>query len=79
MGRTLVTLESSDQSQDYGLGFSPDGRRLVTFNNDGVHVWDLPRIRAQLVPLGLDWDRPPYAGTTSAPRRGLLSVRVLDK
>jgi len=25
-----------------------------------LHVWDLRRIRKELVRLGLDWDAPPY-------------------
>jgi WD40 repeat protein len=38
------------------LTWSPDGSRLAVGMKDGrVILWDLPRIRARLEELGLDW------------------------
>jgi tetratricopeptide (TPR) repeat protein len=34
---------------------------------DGLRVWDLRRIRAELVKLGLDWDAPPYPPADEKP------------
>ncbi len=61
-GRAVATLKSPDQDRVGWIGFSPDGTRLLTTNNDSgsVHIWDLRRVREQLVPLELDWDQPPY-------------------
>ncbi len=59
-GRTLARLESPDLSVGWPV-FSPDGSRLVvtTMAGPAVHVWDLRRIRRQLLVMGLDWDAPP--------------------
>jgi tetratricopeptide (TPR) repeat protein len=58
-GRELARLEDPDQTAGAAV-FTPDGTRLVVNARDGLRVWDLRRIRAELVELGLDWDRPAY-------------------
>jgi WD40 repeat protein len=58
-GRELARLE--DPELYYGSAvFGSDGTRLVATARDGLRVWDLRRIRGELVRLGLDWDAPPY-------------------
>ena len=76
-GRELVRLTTLRPIVPTPLAFSPDGTKLVASTTQKtVLVWDLRRIRDQLVPIGLDWDAPPYP-TASAidalvrfPRRG---------
>jgi Tfp pilus assembly protein PilF len=58
-GREVARLEDPEQIAG-GAVFTPDGTRLVVAAEDGLRVWDLRRIRKELVRLGLDWDAPPY-------------------
>jgi serine/threonine protein kinase/WD40 repeat protein len=58
-GRELAQLEDPDRIGGQTV-FTMDGTRLVASIDDGLRVWDLRRIRAELVKLGLDWDAPPY-------------------
>jgi WD40 repeat protein len=52
-GREFATLPTTGGP----VCFSPDGGRLFTSaENDGIHVWDLRRIRQQLGEMGLEWD-----------------------
>jgi serine/threonine protein kinase/WD40 repeat protein/tetratricopeptide (TPR) repeat protein len=60
-GRELARLTTLQPVTPEPLTFSPDGTKLVaSTRRKTVLVWDLRRIRAQLAPLGLDWDAPPY-------------------
>jgi WD40 repeat protein len=61
-GQDKARLADPHQDHAEWLGFTPDGTRLVVVSNHGkaIHVWDLRRIRTELVRLGLDWDAPPY-------------------
>jgi hypothetical protein len=61
-GRTVATLEDPNQDRADWVGFSPDGTRLgfSTHDSYSVHVWDLPRVRAGLKAIDLDWDAPDY-------------------
>jgi serine/threonine protein kinase/WD40 repeat protein len=61
--KTLAILEPPFQEQYWTAGFDPEGSRLflTTRSPVAVRVWDLRRIREQLVPLGLDWPQPPFA------------------
>jgi WD40 repeat protein len=76
-GREKARLEDPHQDAS-GLAFTPDGTRLVAVSDDGkaIHVWDLKRIREELVKLDLDWDAPPYPERADA-APGPLAVRVL--
>ena len=58
-GRELAQLEEPTRAASPAF-FTPDSTRLVTDAADGLRVWDLRRIRAELTKLGLDWDAPPY-------------------
>jgi serine/threonine protein kinase/WD40 repeat protein len=74
-GRELARLEDPEQIAAPAV-FTPDGTRLVVAAADGLRVWDLRRLRAELARLGLDWDAPPYpAATAGAP--GPLEVQVV--
>jgi serine/threonine protein kinase/WD40 repeat protein len=58
-GRELARLEDPEQNTG-SAAFTPDGTRLVVKAKNGLRIWDLRRIRAELAKLGLDWDAPPY-------------------
>jgi hypothetical protein len=74
-GRELAQLEVPNRISSAAF-FTPDGTRLVTDAVDGLRVWDLRRIRAELTRLGLDWDAPPYPEALKA-RPEPLEVRVV--
>jgi serine/threonine protein kinase/WD40 repeat protein len=74
-GRELAQLEGPNRTAPAAL-FTPDGTRLVTEGADGLRVWDLRRIRAELTKLGLDWDAPPYPDAPKV-RPEPLEVRVV--
>jgi WD40 repeat protein/tRNA A-37 threonylcarbamoyl transferase component Bud32 len=76
-GQEKARLEDPHQDRAEPLLFTPDGTRLVAVSNDGkaIHVWDLRRIRAELVEIGLDWEMPPYPESTEVMHRP-LEVRV---
>jgi serine/threonine protein kinase/tetratricopeptide (TPR) repeat protein len=58
-GRELARLEDPEQNTG-AAAFTPDGTQLVVTGKNGLRVWDLRRIRAELAKMGLDWDAPPY-------------------
>jgi serine/threonine protein kinase/WD40 repeat protein/tetratricopeptide (TPR) repeat protein len=87
-GRELARLTTVPGDTPKPLVFSPDGTKLVA-NTDQrtVIVWDLRQIRDQLVPMGLDWDAPPYPALRTAseapgplppPRRVRVIGEVLE-
>src|SRR5262249_14418805 len=50
-GREFARLEDPNLEAYPWVGFSPDGTRLITTTSvkaRGVHVWDLPALRARL-------------------------------
>ncbi len=60
-GRPWARFQLPDGDWIRWMAFGPGGSQLVVAVEEGaVRVWDLPRVRAQLLPLGLDWDLPPY-------------------
>jgi Flp pilus assembly protein TadD len=61
-GRELARLEVPDATRLSPHFFSHDGSLLFAFGEEdrAIHVWDLRRVRAELVKLGLDWDAPAY-------------------
>jgi serine/threonine protein kinase/WD40 repeat protein len=62
-GRELARLEAPEQTRLIPDCFTTDGTRLIAVGLDtrALHVWDLRRIRKELVRLGLDWGAPPYS------------------
>jgi WD40 repeat protein/tetratricopeptide (TPR) repeat protein len=73
-GRELARLEDPEQIAKPAV-FTPDGTRLVVAAEDGLRVWDLRRLRKELLRLGLDWDAPPYPEAADV-LPGPLEVRV---
>jgi WD40 repeat protein len=71
-GREYARLASTGETRSLPRCFSPDGELLVLEGEESraLHVWDQRAERANLRPLGLDWDRPPYpVEVSSAPPR----------
>jgi WD40 repeat protein/Tfp pilus assembly protein PilF len=76
-GREVARLEDPDQTTGAAV-FTPDGTRLVVNAKDGLRVWDLRRIRAELGKLDLDWDQPPYPPASEAGSPPAIEVRVRE-
>jgi WD40 repeat protein/serine/threonine protein kinase len=52
----------------WGLAWSPDRKLLATGLSDGrLALWNIPRIRARLAEIGLDWQDPPSPAAHSEP------------
>jgi hypothetical protein len=73
-GRELAWLEDTEAATEH-VQFTPDGTKVIARAGNGMRVWDLRRIRAELANLGLDWDAPAYASETA--ESGRLEVRVV--
>jgi len=55
-GETVAEVAPPESGEVQRLGFSRDGQRLLAVTDHGlIHVWDLPRLRAELAKLNLDW------------------------
>jgi tetratricopeptide (TPR) repeat protein len=59
-GKELARLEDPDQDATWDVKFTSDGSRLLVSSGQGIRVWDLRRIRAELARRDLDWDAPQY-------------------
>jgi WD40 repeat protein len=71
-GKELARLE--DPEQNVGpAAFTPDGGKLVVAAKNGLRVWDLRRIRAELATLNLDWEAAPIP---QAPTGNAVPLRV---
>jgi eukaryotic-like serine/threonine-protein kinase len=58
-GRQLARLTTLQPLTPVPLVFSHDGTKLVASTRQKTFlVWDLRRIREQLIPMGLSWDAP---------------------
>jgi tetratricopeptide (TPR) repeat protein len=76
-GQELASLEPPEPRNVAGLGFSPDGRRLVlTYNAPRIQVWDLEAVRRSLQELGLDWSPPVATSHESLSEPGPLAITV---
>jgi hypothetical protein len=76
-GREYARLENPNQDRAYYLAFSPDGTQLVLNSEEqGLHVWDLRAIRAELAARVLDWELPPYDRADSAESAPPLAATV---
>ena len=60
-GRVLLTLRDPGREDSVRgeILLVPDGSKLLLSHPDGLEVWDLARVRADLASQGLDWDAPP--------------------
>jgi WD40 repeat protein len=74
-GRELARLEDPELNTG-AAAFTPDGTKLVVAAKNGLRVWDLRRIRAELAKLGLDWNTPPYPPLSQKKNLAPLEVTV---
>jgi hypothetical protein len=72
--RELVLALPEDQGVNWALAWSPDRQRLAAGFSDGSLVlWNIPRIRAQLAQIGLDWQDAPFLPAASSEPAGARS------
>ena len=78
--RVLAVLQSP---YPIGLGwprFSADGTLFAAADvGDGVQVWDLRQLRAELRSLGLDWEHPVFPPAATTTNAKPLVVQLLTK
>jgi tetratricopeptide (TPR) repeat protein len=74
-GRELARLEDPEQIRG-AAAFTPDGTKIIVAARNGLRVWDLRRIRAELAKLGLDWDAPRYPPAEEKKDQPPLEVSV---
>jgi WD40 repeat protein len=74
-GRELARLEAPDQVAGAAV-FTENGTRLVVGADVGLRVWDLRRIRAELLELGLDWAAPSYPAADNENQATPLEIKV---
>jgi hypothetical protein len=80
-GRELARLEDPDQTSG-PAAFTPDGTRMVVAARNGLRLWDLRPVRAELGKLGLNWDAPPYPAleeNLAAPLALVVNTGDLDR
>ena len=54
--RELLLALPEEKSVNWALAWSPDRQRLAAGFSDGsLVIWNIPRIRAQLAQIGLNW------------------------
>jgi tetratricopeptide (TPR) repeat protein len=74
-GRELARLEDPEQSTG-PAALTLDGTKLVIAARNGLRVWDLRRIRAELTKLKLNWDARPYSPVEEKKDLPILQVTV---
>jgi hypothetical protein len=58
--KELLLALPEEPSSNWGLAWSPNRAQLAAGFSDGSLVlWNIPRVRAQLAEIGLDWQDPP--------------------
>jgi hypothetical protein len=78
--RELLLALPEEQSTNWSLAWSPDRQRLAAGFSDGSLVlWNIPRIRAQLAQIGLDWQDVPYLpAATFEPAEARREARPIE-
>jgi WD40 repeat protein len=78
--RELVLALPEEHGHNWSLAWSPDGQRLAAGFSDGSLVlWNIPRIRAQLAQIGLDWhDAPLLPAASSEPAETRSEARPVE-
>ena len=76
-GKVLTRLTLSEPAALIPFCFTRDGSRLVCVDNEreSLQIFDLRRLRSELVKLDLDWDAPPCPETNNE-RPKALEVEV---
>jgi hypothetical protein len=65
--RELLLALPEELGANWALAWSPDRQRLAAGFSDGSLVlWNIPRIRAQLAQIGLDWQDAPLLPAASS-------------
>ena len=66
--RELLLALPEEHGFNWGLAWSPNRELLAASFSDGSLVlWNIPRIRAQLAEIGLDWQDPPVPADRAEP------------
>jgi WD40 repeat protein len=74
-GRLLARLEHPEPVPYNSVAFSPDSGRLACASTaHRIHLWDLRRLRTELVALKLDWDAPSMESATARGPRPQLEL-----
>ncbi len=74
-GRELARFQDPDESV-VEIVVTPDGGKLLATHREGLRVWDLRKIRAELARMELDWDAPPIPA--ASPVAPVTSVRFVE-
>jgi WD40 repeat protein len=69
-----LRLWSDDDSEDYGIGFAPDGTRLVVLGRKQVRVWDISTVQVLAA-----FDAPGSEALAVSPRGDVIATAGLDK
>jgi WD40 repeat protein len=77
-GELLAGLAVPEGQVYVELLFGRRGAALMALANDPPYValWDLPRIRAELAPRGLDWDQPSFPEPATDPDAAPVEVEI---
>jgi len=55
-GKFLAVLEGPEGGRFFDIAFHPDGKSILLAQDHGViQVWNVPKLRAELARMGLDW------------------------
>jgi serine/threonine protein kinase/WD40 repeat protein len=77
--RELLLALPEEHGANWALAWSPDRQRLAAGFSDGSLVlWNIPRIRAQLAQIGLDWQGAPSPAARPEPAEATGEPRPLE-
>ena len=66
--RELLLALPEEHGNNWGLAWSPDRELLAAGFSDGSLVlWNIPRVRAKLAQIGLDWQDSPAPAAPAEP------------
>src|SRR5262249_10929284 len=77
--RELLLALSEEHGSNWGLAWSPNRELLAASFSDGSLVlWNIPRVRAQLAEIGLDWEDPTLPSGRPAPADGTIEPPPIE-